>query len=153
MEPNELKKTIDQYKRQMLSMYEKAIPTVASAPVDDTYEQFIKYNSEIGTLKIQAFTAQQALPVENVHVIVKKEFVDQTKIFFDGFTNLNGIIDNLQLPAPKKSFSEDENYRGLTYSTYDIEATHPEYQKVNLDQVTIFNGIKSIQPINLTPKR
>lgn len=153
MDPNELKKMIDKYKKQMISTYEKAIPTVASDPIVDTYEQFIKDNPGLGTLKIQAFTAQQALPVENVHIVIKKDFQDQTQTFFDGFTDSSGIIDNVQLPAPKKSLSEDENYRGLTYSTYDIEATHPEYQKVNLDEVTIFDGVKSIQPINLTPKR
>jgi len=48
-----------------------------------TYEEFLNQNPGKGTLKIQAFTARQALPVPGVHIIVSKRIGDdQPKTVF-----------------------------------------------------------------------
>lgn len=153
MEQNELNSMIDKYKNDMMHTYNRANPPAApSVPALKTYDQFLNSNTKTGTLKVQAFTARQALPVKDVNVEVTKQFLDLTKTFFDLKTDENGIIDNMELPAPDKSLSENENFTGPVYETYDIKVTHPDFEDLVLEQVTIFDGVKSIQPVNLVPR-
>lgn len=115
-----------------------------------TYEEFLNQNPGKGTLKIQAFTARQALPVPGVHIIVSKRIGDEDHIFFEGTTDESGLIDNIVLPAPLRGSSE-KPFQPHPFALYDIHADHPSYRQQDLRQAAVFDGVKSIQPVDLFP--
>ena len=61
------------------------------------YQEFIKENPETGLLKVQAFTADQAIPLPNTKIFITKQIGDNDVLFFSGETNSSGIIDKIEL--------------------------------------------------------
>ncbi len=117
---------------------------------NESYIDFLGKNTNSGILKIQASVARQTMPVENVAIVISKDFKDGRKIFYNVKTDQNGIVDNLLLPAPSRDLSMKPS-QALPFATYDIVASHPNYQQAMFTSIPIFDGIKSIQPINLLP--
>ena len=65
-----------------------------------TYDAFLRRNTALGKLKVQASRAQNALPTEGVRISVIGRFDDARVLFFDGITDADGLITNITLPAP-----------------------------------------------------
>lgn len=114
------------------------------------YLTFLKENPKQGTLKIQATTARETMPVSGVLIEVSKDFNGTKKLFYSLKTDQNGIVDGILLPAPDKKMSQTPSEKP-PFSTYDIRAEHPGYIQENYINVPIFEGIKSIQPVRLKP--
>ena len=112
------------------------------------YTNFVKENSGEGILKIQAYTANQAYPLEGVDIKIFKEINGNKVIFFSGKTDSSGIIDNINLPArPAKEFVNEK--ADIVYTVYEIEATYPKNNIKKNYQVSIYDNIKVIQPIRI----
>ena len=145
---------IDRYAQKNRQDQEMEAMGIDSSAVDfnapQTYEEFLNQNPAKGTLKIQAFTARQALPVPGGHVIVSKRLGDENHVFFEGTTDESGLIDDITLPAPMRGSSE-KPFQPHPFALYDIQAEHPSYRQQDLKYGAIFEGIKSIQPIDLMP--
>lgn len=115
----------------------------------EAYSSFIKENSEMGQLKVMAFTAHQGLPIENAEVVITKNIDTNRILFFRGFTNSSGIIDNINLPAPPSGYnSQTEEINN--YTIYDLYVTHPEYEPFQ-HIVGMFGDLKVIQYAKLIP--
>ena len=127
-------------------------PLQPIAPEADTYENFLRENTKTGILRVQAYAGRQAVPVPGAQVTVSRTFSDGTKEFASGVTDENGIFDNVVLPAPDKALAEAPTGEA-PYATYDICVTHPGYRTEVYQQVPIFDGIKSIQPVRFLPDR
>lgn len=125
-------------------------PRPVSPGAPQSYDVFLNENPAQGMLKIQAFTARQTLPVPGAHIIVSKRIGDENHVFFEGTTDESGIIDGITLPAPERASSE-KPFQPHPFTLYDIHADHPAYRQKNLHYGAIFDGIKSIQPIDLFP--
>lgn len=161
MEKSEFDAMVNRAKERMMKMAQQSkfqnesIPVVNEMRFKDsmdpiTYEQFLAQNPKTGFLKIQAFTANQAIPLSDVAVIISKKFGDETKIFYEVKTDQNGIADGIILPAPDKDLSEQPS--DITpFAVYDVYATHPKYEQQSDLQTQIFDGVKSIQPFNMVP--
>ena len=91
----------------------------------EEYQTFLKENPEIGRLKIEVFTAYKAIPLENTEIIITKNIGNKTIIFFRGFTNSSGIIENI---------------------------THKEYKTVKEEKIGMFGNVNIIQYIKMTPE-
>lgn len=124
-------------------------PRPVSPGAPQSIDEFLNENPAQGMLKIQA-TVCQTLPVPGVHIIVSKRIGEETRVFFEGTTDESGIIDGIVLPAPARASSE-KPFQPHPLTLYDIHAEHPEYRQENLHYCAIFDGIKSIQPIDLFP--
>ena len=70
----------------------------------DAYPAFAKQNSDVGYLKVQAFMADQAIPIPDVEILITKEIEGNIVVFFRGYTDSSGIIDNITLPAPADTY-------------------------------------------------
>lgn len=116
-----------------------------------TYEQFQNINTSRGYLKLQAFAGKLSTPVPNVKIIISKKFSDMDKVFYTVSTDENGIVDNLELPTIDRSLSQSPT-GALSFATYNVKAFHPDFDTIDFEQVPIFDGIKSIQPIRLIPR-
>lgn len=114
------------------------------------YQEFLKENPATGSLKVEVFTAYKAVPITNAEIIVTKNFGDNAVIFFRGFTNSSGMIEDIKLPAPsfvsaKTPFIEPK------YTLYDLHAMHKEYNTVKEERIGMFGNVNIIQYIKMTP--
>ena len=114
----------------------------------EIYKSFIKNNPNSATLNIRATSANFAVPIEGVKIIVSKIIDNNKVIFFEGLTDESGMINKIKLPTPNIV----ENDLDVPNATpYDIEAI---YEKDNIDKkyvVLMYPGICVVQNINLIP--
>ena len=138
-----------------------SVPTVAASSDDVrsvqqqeeqpiSYADFLAKNPYSGRLKIQAYRGDLAYPVPQVQVTVSRQFADGERVFFEGVTDENGIIDGITLPAPPLADSLTPN-GPVTTAVYDLRAEHPAYRTVQT-KLEIFEGITAIQPLQLLLK-
>ena len=103
------------------------------------YDSFIKNNSGIGNLKIRAYTASLALPVADLEVVVSSLIEGKNVIFFRGKTDVSGMIENIELPAPVLG----NNLVIPNTITYNILAGGKNFD------VNMYDGICVVQNINM----
>ncbi len=113
------------------------------------YQDFQLANPDIGTLKVQAFTAYNALPVEGTDIMISKDIEEYRVVFFRGQTDSSGIIDNIQLPAPQSSIGSIEP---PLYTVYDLTAIHTGFESIKQYSIGMFGGIKVIQYVKMIPE-
>ena len=114
----------------------------------EAYKNFMSENSTEGMLKIQAYTANQAYPLEGVEIEVSKEIDGKKIIFFTGTTDSSGIIDDIMLPTVRSK--EDINSKDdILYTKYHITANYPRSHVKKEYDVAMFDSIKIIQPIRI----
>lgn len=113
------------------------------------YQDFIDKNPDLGYLKIKAFTAQEAIPVVNTEVIITKDIGSYKVIFYRGKTDINGMINNIVLPAPKhiKSTSNETP----EYTLYELNALREGYEAIKEYQIGMLGNVKVIQYIKMVP--
>ena len=112
------------------------------------YFDFIEENSAEGSLKIQAFTANQAYPLKDVSIEVFKNINGKEVLFFSGVTDDSGIIDDIILPT-KPSKKEIEDVNDIVYTTYNVVATYPKSGVKKEYELAIFDDLKVIQPMRI----
>lgn len=110
------------------------------------YQEFINDNQGLGNLKIRAYSANLAVPIEDLHVIVSKEIDNNKIIFYEGNTNESGVIEKILLPAPVSSL---DNMKVPNKTTYDILAKYHNIS--NNYKVNIYDNICVVQNINILP--
>src|SRR5574344_2282056 len=93
------------------------------------YKNFIAENNSNGSLKIQAYTAHQGLPIPDTSIIVSKQIGNNIVEFYNGKTNEDGIIDDILLPAPNGTYNE-ETHEIPKPAIYSIIATNPLYESL-----------------------
>ncbi len=113
-----------------------------------SYQNFINNNQSYGYLKVRASTASEALPISDLKVTISKIIDNNNVIFFEGTTNKSGIIDKIELPAPKQNQNDLIAPASITYNIYAI------YEPNNFSEtyrVNIYENIYVIQNINIVP--
>lgn len=111
------------------------------------YQEFIKNNEGVGSLRIRAYGASEAVPIEGMNIEVSTLLEDNTKvIFFTGVTDSSGMIERLRLPAPKLNTN---NLIAPKRTIYNIKATY-DGEEENFN-VNLYDGICVQQIINIVP--
>lgn len=113
----------------------------------ETYKKFINDNKGIGFLNIRAYAASSAVPISGLNVTVSKILDNQKVIFFEGATDLSGIISDISLPSPIISSNDEEVPAS---QDYDIIATYDNQKLVF--RVLIYTNIRVNQNINIVPQ-
>ena len=101
-----------------------------------------------GTLRIQARTAQDALPLRGVRIRISDR---NGRVLHNLTTDEGGETAQILLEAVDRRLSLDPNYTGTPYSTYDLVAELEGFNSLHIEDVQIFDGEDSIQPVVLTP--
>lgn len=112
------------------------------------YSNFQKENPASANLNIRASSANLSVPISGVKIIVSKNIGDYKVIFFDGITDMSGMINNIKLPTPSLITNDLDVPNGIIY---DVEAI---YDLDNIDRiykVLMYPGICVVQNINLIP--
>lgn len=128
---------------------EPNIEPVMATPVN-TYADFLAKNSAKGQMKVQVSIAG-TIPLPNANVTVSVQLPDGERELYNGYTDIDGIIDPIVLPAPPVSLSYDENGTVVPYSVYTVRVTHPDFSPAEFRNAPVFDSIKSIQPVTLVP--
>lgn len=107
-----------------------------------------------GKLIIQATTARESLPVQGASVAVSEasgEAGTPPTLLYSAVTDNSGRTPVFDLAAPPRSASLKPG-QGIPYAKYAVQLVHPDYQPVNIADVTIFDGIVSTLPVFLVPR-
>lgn len=116
----------------------------------DDYQGFVGVNPKQGSLKVMAFTAYQAIPIENAEIIITKEIGGNNVLFFRGYTDSSGIIDNISLPAPTSGY-DDDNFQTSSTTSYKLTAIKDKYDSVKQYIINMIGDVKVLQYIKMTP--
>ena len=114
-----------------------------------TYEQFMAEKTDNGVLRIQTSAGNGSIPLVNVNVVVYKDLADGRHVFYTVVTNADGVADGLILPAPPRENSVEGN-GAPPFASYAVAAEREGMRGETVENVPIFAGVKSIQPITLT---
>ena len=112
------------------------------------YRDFIEENPSQGYLKIRAYAANQAIPINGLKVVVSKNVEGNKVIFFEGYTNDSGVIERINLPAPELN---SNNLDIPNKATYDINTTYIPDNINRQYKVNIYDGIYVVQNIYIVP--
>ncbi len=111
------------------------------------YQEFVKENEGVGSLRIRAYGASEAVPIEGMNIEVSTIIGDDIKlIFFEGVTDSSGMIEKLRLPAPVLGA---DNLIAPKWTVYNIKATY-DGEEENF-KVNLYDGICVQQIINIVP--
>ena len=102
----------------------------------------------IGYLTIQARTAHEALPLPGVRVSVLDD--EQNRIY-ELTTDENGETRRVPLETMDKSYSQNENFAGTPYVTYNVLAQAEGFETVVVSDIPIFDGESAHLPLVLIP--
>ena len=125
--------------------------TKSNSSVYNNVDEFIGDNSKSGKLRVQAYASQQVFPIQNAKVTVEKEFRNGKYLFNESYTDIDGIAQNIILPAKDKRFSLTASGE-IPYTTYTVTISHPQFETLIFDRVPIFDSIESMQPAAMVPK-
>lgn len=114
----------------------------------DLYQDFIKDNPKIGRLRIRAFAANEAVPIEGVNITVSTIYNDNNIIFYKGVTDSSGLIERIFLPAP---LLVTNNLEIPNKRVYEILATYPKDNLNTVYKVNIYEDVCVVQNINIVP--
>lgn len=105
-----------------------------------------------GTLRIRAFVANEALPIEGADVLVKGADEFSADVSYFVTTDVDGITPLLILPAPASVYSLTPSPSEQPYATYDITISKDGYYTKTIKSVPVFAGIDAILPVNMIPE-
>ena len=104
-----------------------------------------------GQLSFSVSTAQQALPVEAVQVVITK--VSEGQVVYDQtlITDEDGNTPAIDLEAPDKALSLDPGYEGFPYEVYDVQFRKEGYVPAEVRDIQIFADTLAVQVIEMIP--
>ena len=121
-----------------------------SSAIKEEYEQFQLENPASGTIKTQVFTAWGTYPVEQAQVDLYKVFPDGDYLISRQYTDRSGQVNPVTVPVYQRSLSESPG-DSTPYVSYRIAVTHPGFADAVIEQVPVFEGVTSLQSVNLIP--
>ena len=119
----------------------------------DLYKDDFKYpsvNNWVGYIKARAFTANGAIPLPDVSVVVRSGEDSGNAIDVSLTTDENGETQTAEVPTPLAS-AGDAPGETRPYAVYDIEAYLDGYYPYRALSVPVFGDTLTIQPIGLIP--
>lgn len=151
-------KDIMKYKAKPMEE-EKSVPTVSLQASPDQLKlgsdngadkSSPSANTQTGYLKVMVTLADKSMPIEGASVLVTENDGGKQILRYFGFTNESGETPTISLPAPPVENSEAPKGKNV-YAVYDIRTDAPGYRTVINRGVPVFEGITSIQNVQLNP--
>lgn len=130
--------------------FERMVDLHKQGKIPGEFILFLKDDAKYGFLKVTTYLSTTSSPIENVKVTISKSFSDYTYVFCVGFTDKSGSIDKITLPCPDKILSQKPSEK-LPYAVYDLLAEHPNFHQAIPINPIIFDGITSVQLVEMLP--
>ncbi|MBQ7292901.1 MAG: hypothetical protein IJW79_04090 [Clostridia bacterium] len=103
-----------------------------------------------GYLVIRASAASSAIPLEGAVVTVRGNQPNFSSVIVKLTTERNGLTPKISLATPPRGNSTSPGIEN-PFATYNVDVQLDGFFPTSAQQVPIFDGITSIQPINLIP--
>lgn len=107
--------------------------------------------SSKGKLIVKVSTANGAIPLENVTVIVQGQEETNQDIFYSLLTNSDGLTKTIELPTKPRSIGNAPPKNEKPYLTYTIDVYKDGYYPQHYNGVPIFENILAIQNAKIIP--
>ncbi|WMI80094.1 hypothetical protein [Anaerotignum sp. MB30-C6] len=112
-------------------------------------------NHHTGALVVQTFTAKRAHPVPEAEVKISQNTPEGEKVIFKGETDISGKLFSIPLAGVKAvdTLNPKIDFQDLVRrNSYTITVSHPEYLTMIFYNAPVFEGILSIQSVDMVPK-
>lgn len=122
-----------------------------TATMSDYFTSYMQMNPGIGYLTFEVFNNSPItgrVPVSNAKITVSKLLGNDYYISKILKTDANGETEPLPLPTVSRSVSLKPG-EGRAYTTYHVSVEAPGFQKQDIYDVQIFEGITSVQRVPL----
>ncbi|MGM9641391.1 MAG: hypothetical protein ACI3V3_08505 [Faecousia sp.] len=101
-----------------------------------------------GYLQVHAYSSDALIPLEGVAIAVLD---DQGTLLSAQLTDKSGRIKPVKVQAPDLADSLTPDFVGRPFSTVTIRAQHPLYEQIQVEQVQLFAGVTTMQPLEMIP--
>lgn len=101
-----------------------------------------------GYLQVHAYTSDALLPLEGAAIAV---IGTDGGLIATRLTDKSGRIQPVRIAAPDAADSQSPGYDGQPFTTVSIRARHPQYEQIQVNQVQLFAGITTLQPLEMIP--
>lgn len=105
----------------------------------------------VGTLKIRAYIAEGAYPLEGVVCTITGVDEWNRDISLIAVTDSDGVTEPISLPTPAPIYSQSAGSKEPSYSSYDVVVSKENYYTKRIRQVPIFAGVEAVLPVNMIP--
>jgi len=106
---------------------------------------------DFGFLSVLTSSADSSLPVEGSVIRITGEQEENSFIDFSIITDVDGITEKIELPAPNKLYSLSPSSPEIPYGLYRIEVRNRGYYTKIIENVAVFSGIHTSLPVNMIP--
>lgn len=120
------------------------------AGTEDPLRDFLTENPSYGKLLFQVSSGQGAIPIANATVVLTKQLADGHTFSLTARTDASGKTKELSLPAPSRERSQSPGKAAVSAS-YEAVITAPDHIAVAIHEIPLFDGITTIQPVDLVP--
>ena len=110
----------------------------------------MKYDS-LGRIRIRAYAASGAIPIEGVLVKIYGADEYNKDVIYSLITDVDGVTKEMPLPAPSKYLSTSPGAAEAPYAVYNIELAKAGFYPKRIDNVPIFADTAAILPIEMIP--
>ena len=103
-----------------------------------------------GFLTVNVRTAGGALPVEGAMITISSVDGENSTVVAVMFSDMSGTTDVVSLPTPPRGQSLAPG-GGPVNTLYTVETARDGYYRVISENVPVYDGVTSIQQVNLVP--
>lgn len=102
----------------------------------------------IGYLTMQARTAHDAVPLQGVQVTVLDDEENRVYVLT---TDENGETRRVALETVDRRFSQDPDFTGTPYVSYNVLAQAEGFDAVYVSDIPVYDGQSAVLPLMLVP--
>ena len=105
-----------------------------------------------GTLSVRVYTSRARLPLEGATVVVtQKGEGGKYQLLSVQATDQSGMVRSITIPTPPLEESTHPGSPTPPYAVCDVWAEHPGYAMLLVEGVQIFQGVETLQDMELEP--
>lgn len=106
--------------------------------------------ASIGTIIFRVYTSNAQIPVEGATVVVRQQD-DPGNLLGIRVTDESGQTEPLSIATPDTALGQTQENLIQPWTGAVVYIEHPQYERVLLDGVQIFPGIRTVQDVQLLP--
>ena len=115
--------------------------------------EYLRNNPDSGTIRVEVYASDRAFGIGSARVMIFLTLPSGNIAVFDGLSDISGSTPSIILPAPSRELSQSPGNGNVPpYSTYMVYVEHPSYVRALFNNVPVFSGVESIQPVQMLAK-
>ena len=104
-----------------------------------------------GIFATKVSSGSGSIPLEAVNVTVRGTSEENRDVVYSLLTDVDGLTEDISLPTPSRIYSLSPDSPEIAYGLYEIKASREGYYSKTISDVAIFDGVRTVLPINMIP--